>query len=117
MSMETNEIEVHSVVMEPVQMEVDTSVVDMQLVKNVTFQGEDVSVIMKPDTGRPWKPTKAYWEHKRRVRKLNFDPNERIANKNMLFSKGCTCDAVDVCLWCAHFVYTAWELAAAAGGA
>ena len=106
-----------------VGMEVDESVVDMELVRSVSFSAfldislveKDVKVELK--TGRPkvWAHTAAYYERQRHIRRQNRTTlrAQRDMNKNDLIHRGCYCKTSeeDVCRFCSHFVLTAHVLA------
>ena len=117
------------------QMDVDTSVEDMEVdawemesviefctsmkgfVKSVTWGEKNVvGTVVKPDMGKPWRPTTTYYAEQRRLRRLHFVPGGRNQRKNDLFVKGCACTTEDVCRWCVHFncCYNALGLAEAA---
>ena len=86
--------------------------------KSVSWGEKDVvGTVVKPDMGKPWRPTTTHYVEQRRVRKLFFIPGTRMQRKNDLFLKGCGCNAEDdACRWCLHFNirYSANGLAEAA---
>ena len=119
------------------QMDVDTSVEEMEVDawemesaiefctsmkgfrKFATWKNEEdvVGTVVKPDKGRPWRPTTTHYVEQRRWRRMFFIPGNRDQRKNALFVKGCVCNAVDdACRWCLHFnvCYSASGLAEAA---
>lgn len=117
------------------QMDVDTSVEEMEVDawemqsviefctnmrgfrKSVTWDDKNVvGTVVKPDMGKPWRPTTTYYVEQRRVRRLHFIPGSLMQRKNDFFLKGCDCNAEDVCRWCLLFnvSYSANGLAEAA---
>ena len=106
-----------------VGMEVDDSVVDMELVRSVSFSAFlDISPVEKNatvdlNTGRPkvWAHTTAYYERQRHIRRLNRTTlrAQRDMKKNAMIHRGCYCKTSeeDVCRFCSHFVLTAPVLA------
>ena len=108
------DMEVGTSVMEPVNMDVDASMVDMQIVKSVGFPGHvHVSFVEKP-ADMPWRHATEYCTAQRALRKQYFNPDRRRQAKTNMFMKGCTCNE-DACHWCANFAFTAAVLAAASG--
>ena len=98
------------------EMEVDEEFCEFR--KFVTWNEKDVvGTVVKPDMGKPWRPTTAHYVESRRVRRLYFIPGTRMQRKNELFAKGCDCNSEDdACKWCLHFNlrYSANGLAEAA---
>ena len=106
-----------------VGMEVDESVVDMELARTVSFSAIlDISPVEKHiavglSTGRPqvWAHTAAFYERQRHIRRHNRITlrAQRDMNKNNLIHRGCYCKTSeeDVCRFCSHFVLTAPVLA------
>ena len=64
--------------------------------KFVTWNEHNVvGTVVKPDMGKPWRPTTTRYLEQRRLRKLSFIPGTRMQRKNDLFVKGCGCNAED----------------------
>ena len=97
------------------EMEVDEEFCKFR--KFVTWCEKDVvGTVVRPDMGKPWRPTAKFYAEQRRVRRLHFSPGSRNQRKNDLFVKGCECKGEDACRWCLHFDvrYSAKGLAEAA---
>ena len=98
------------------EMEVDEEFCKFR--KFATWCDQDVvGAVVKPDMGKPWRPTTTRDVESRRVRRLFFIPGTRMQRKNALFVKGCECNAEDDARrWCLHFNvrYSANGLAEAA---
>ena len=110
-------------------MDVDASVEEMEVDASMEFESmggpvkaatralrDAVHAVVKPDAGKPWRPTTADYEEQRRLRQLSFAPGSRTQRKNKLFVRGCACTAEDARRWRVHFnfCYSASGLAEAA---